>query len=118
MKHTATSNSFVPERLSVNSDSDSFQSYSNNVRSGEPEHTSDPSNSYTHDHNNCDLHTVDATCLPPQITNSNHLDLPFKSKGLHFCNINICHILPKIDELCIIMANNSSPGVLGVCETF
>ena len=121
MKHTTTSNSFVPERLSVNSDSDSFQSYSNNVRSGEPEHTSDPSNSYTHDplmYNNCDSHTVDATCLPPQITNSNHLDLPFKSKGLHFCNINICHILPKIDELRIIMANNSSPDVLGVCETF
>ena len=70
MKHTATSNSFVPERLSVNSDSDSFQSYSNNVRPGEPEHTSDPSNSYTHDplmYNNCESHNVDATCLPPQI---------------------------------------------------
>ena len=108
----------MPERLSVNSDSDSFQSCSNNVRSGELEHISDPSNSYTHDHSNCDLHTVEPICLPPQITNSNLLDLPFKSKGLHFCNINSCHILPKVDELGIIMENNSSPDVPGVCETF
>ena len=39
-------------------------------------------------------------------------------KGLHFCNINIRHILPNIDELRIIMANRASPDVLGVCETF
>ena len=33
-------------------------------------------------------------------------------------NKNIRHLLQKIDELRIIMANSSSPDVLGVCETF
>ena len=70
-------------------------------------------------YNNSDSHTLEPSCLPPQITKSNHFDLPFKSKESHFCNINICHILPKIDELRInMMANDSSPDVLGVCETF
>ena len=35
-------------------------------------------------------------------TSSDHLDLPFNSKGLHFCNINIRHILPNKDELRIV----------------
>ena len=61
---------------------------------------------------------VGATRLSPIRTSSDHLDLPFNSKGLHFCNINIRHILPNIDELRIIMANRASPDVLGVCETF
>ena len=33
-------------------------------------------------------------------------------------NKNIRHLLQKINELRIIMANSSSPDVLGVCETF
>ena len=61
-------------------------------------------------------YTVGATHLLPATENS--LGLPFNSKGLHFCNINIRHILPNIDELRIIMANSSSPDALGVCETF
>ena len=40
------------------------------------------------------------------------------SKGLHFCNLNIRHILPKLDELKILMASEHSPDVLVLCETF
>lgn len=46
------------------------------------------------------------------------MDLSFKSKGLHFCNLNIRHILSKIDELRIIMANKNCPEIFGICETF
>lgn len=46
------------------------------------------------------------------------LGLTFLSKGLHLCNLNIRHILPKLDELRINMANEKCPDILGICETF
>ena len=49
---------------------------------------------------------------------SNSTELTFVSKGLHFCNLNIQHILPKIDELRIIMVFEKCPDILGLCETF
>ena len=46
------------------------------------------------------------------------LHLKYLSKGLHFCNLNIQHIIPKLDELRIVMATENCPDILGVCETF
>ena len=42
----------------------------------------------------------------------------FRSKGLHMANLNVRHLLPKLDELRISMACENGPDVLGICETF
>lgn len=42
----------------------------------------------------------------------------FSSKGLHICNLNIRHILPKIDEIRILLSNDNCPDILGMCESF
>ena len=42
----------------------------------------------------------------------------FKSKGLHMCNLNVRHILPKIDEIRLTLSNGNIPDVLGICESF
>ena len=80
----------------------------------------------------------DITCTPAQTTMESYIDhschertilsqetdlapgieLTFESKGLHFCNLNIQHIVPKIDELRITMAHENSPDIFGMCETF
>ena len=52
--------------------------------------------------------------IDPSLSN----DLLFKSKGLHFCNLNIHHIVPKIDELRILMAHDKCPDIFGMCETY
>ena len=57
-----------------------------------------------------------STCLSLSHTDSS--ELIFTSKGLHFCNLNIQHILPKLDELRILMANNKCADILGLCESF
>ena len=46
------------------------------------------------------------------------IELTFESKGLHFFNLNIQYIVPKIDELRITMAHEHSPDIFGMCETF
>lgn len=46
------------------------------------------------------------------------LDLAFSSKGLHLSNLNIRHIVPKLDELRVVMSNEKCPDILGICETF
>ena len=45
-------------------------------------------------------------------------DFVFRSKGLHIANLNVRHLLPKLDELRISMACENGPNVLGICETF
>ena len=45
-------------------------------------------------------------------------DLNFSSRGLHICNLNIHHILPKLDNLRVIMTYENSPDIFGACETF
>ena len=45
-------------------------------------------------------------------------DLLFPSKGLHMSNLNIRHIVPKIDELRIALGAENGPDILGICETF
>ena len=39
-------------------------------------------------------------------------------KGLRIGNLNVCHLLPKLDELKIILNDRCSVNILGVCETF
>ncbi|KAK3107876.1 hypothetical protein FSP39_024162 [Pinctada imbricata] len=38
-------------------------------------------------------------------------------KGLRFANINVCHILPKLDEIKILLHERRTVDLLGVCET-
>ena len=59
-----------------------------------------------------------STCVYSPRQTANNSDLTFSSKGLHFCNLNIQHIIPKADELRAIMANDKCPDILGLCETF
>ena len=42
----------------------------------------------------------------------------FTTKGLHICNLNIRHILPKIDEIRFILSNTNSLDIFGMCESF
>ena len=45
-------------------------------------------------------------------------DLIFRSRGLHLCNLNIRHLVPKLDELRISMTHNQCPDIFGMCEAF
>ena len=45
-------------------------------------------------------------------------ELSFCTKGLHISNLNVRHLIPKLDELRITMAEDKSPDILGICETF
>ena len=56
------------------------------------------------------------SCLSFSHTDSS--ELTFTSKGLHLCNLNIQHILPKLDELRILMANDKCADILGLSESF
>ena len=49
---------------------------------------------------------------------SEFVEFAFSSKGLHICNLNIRHIVPKIDEIRILLSNEKCPDILGMCETF
>ena len=39
-------------------------------------------------------------------------------RGLRIANLNICHILNKIDEIKLLLSEKRSVDILGVCETF
>ena len=39
-------------------------------------------------------------------------------RGLRIANINICHLLPKLDEVKILLHERRTVDILGVCETF
>ena len=56
--------------------------------------------------------------LSSEIEYNLNSNLIFKSKGLHFCNLNVHQIVPKIDELRISMAHDNCPDIFGLCETF
>lgn len=113
----------MSKRLLSNTDCHNQQSNhneSNSIPDG-PEHIGDPSNACsTHGTvlSTADSNTIELTCLPTQSKPSESLDLYSKAKGLHFCNLNIRHILSKIDELRIIMADKNCPEIFGICETF
>ena len=59
-----------------------------------------------------DSHDIDET------ESINAFVLNFSSKGLHSCNLNIRHIIPKLDELRLMIDNGKSPDITGFCETF
>ena len=65
----------------------------------------------------CTLTNISNGVYSPSQT-ANYSDLAFSSTGLQFCNLNSQHIIPKVDELRDIMANNKCPDILGLCETF
>ena len=82
-----------------------------------------------HDDDNVIISTPVQTTMERYIDQSYHeftilsdldqsIELTFESKGLHFCNLNIQHIVPNIDELSITMAHEHSPDIFGMCETF
>ena len=48
---------------------------------------------------------------------SEFVDCKFSSKGIHICNLNIRHILPKIDDIRITLSSENGPDILGMCET-
>lgn len=37
---------------------------------------------------------------------------------MHICNLNIRHLVPKIDELRVVMATEKCTHILGLCESF
>ena len=51
------------------------------------------------------------------ITN-NTSNVGLVKKGLRIGNLYVCHLLPKIEELKIILHDKCSVNILGVCETF
>ena len=63
------------------------------------------------------LHGSETSCPSPESERKN-VDLTFKSKGLHFCNLNIRHLVPKLDELRLALAPDNGPDIFGICETF
>ena len=63
------------------------------------------------------LHSSETSCPSPE-TERKVVDLTFASKGLHFGNLNIRHLVPKLDDLRLALAADSGPDIFGVCETF
>ena len=90
------------------------QQFNHNISNSKldgPEHVGDPSIvCFTHETvlSIADSDNIELTCLPTQSKQSESLDLYSNAKGLHFCNLNIRHILSKIDELRIIMADKKT----------
>ena len=45
-------------------------------------------------------------------------EFTFYKKGIHVANLNVWHILPKLDELQRTLGIENSPDTLGICEAF
>ena len=39
-------------------------------------------------------------------------------KGLHVANLNVRHLLSKLDDVSMVLASENGPDILGLCETF
>ena len=61
---------------------------------------------------------VDMSQTSKNIETDKHTDFTFSSKGLNISNLYVRHIVPKIEEIRILMSNENSPHILGPCETF
>ena len=57
---------------------------------------------------NSDHSTNDSSCP----SSETRIDLNFMSKGLHFCNLSVRHLMPQIDELRIVMATDKCPDIV------
>lgn len=51
-------------------------------------------------------------------SSSRNGNLTFSSKGLHLCNLNVRHLMPRLDELRLAMVGENGPDIFGLCETF
>lgn len=89
-------------------------------KSGEPELPGVPVTAHAPKTNACTSSsvTIDPICSNDRLRRSENIDLSFVSKGLHLCNLNVQHILPKLDELRVLLANRNGPDIFGACETF
>ena len=57
--------------------------------------------------------------LPSNIQYSNDLSsFGLIKKGLRIGNLNVCHLLPKLDEIRLLLNEHRSVNILGLCETF
>ena len=80
-----------------------------------------PATAHSENTNACSSNskTIDPTCLKEnQVRPNSLMRLNFTSKGLHMCNLNVQHILPKLDELRVLLADNAGPDIFCACETF
>ena len=70
--------------------------------------------------NNASLNIPEPICTAESNLNDNddYIDLNFRSKGLHIANLNVRHLMPKIDELRVTLSCENEPNIFGVCETF
>ena len=37
-------------------------------------------------------------------------------KGLHVANLNVRHLLSKLDDVSMVLASENGPDILGLCE--
>ena len=76
------------------------------------------------DEPNIPLNSTDSnsehSAAPSESVTSNRapIDINFKCRGIQFCNLNIRHLKPKIDDLRIILSPEKTINVFGICETF
>ena len=45
-------------------------------------------------------------------------EFTFMKKGLHVANLNVRHLLSKLDDVSMVLASENGPDILGLCETF
>ena len=60
----------------------------------------------------------DNIITPDEINEHSISNLNFKQRGLHFCNLNIRHLKPKLDDVKLLLRSSNSVDILGICETF
>ena len=65
-----------------------------------------------------DLSYSEPTIASFESDSDRNTELVFRSKVLHFCNLNIRHFVLKIDELRITMTHEHCPDVLAGVRPF
>ena len=74
--------------------------------------------SHCNDDSICSLTDVATPMLSNESKTGLTSEFIYRSKGLHIANLNIRHLLPKIDEIGIAMSEENGPDIIGICETF
>ena len=62
--------------------------------------------------------TLEPEQTKPQSKSASQLDIKFKHRGIHFCNLNIRHLKQKTHDMKLFLNSSKSIDVFGVCETF
>ena len=52
---------------------------------------------------------------PDEINEHSISNFNFKRRGLHFCNLNIRHLMSKLDDLKLLLRSSNSVDILGIC---